>query len=107
MIRRYSFRRSDNFPFVGEETVLLNGSGTTKVTTGSPITSAIVSHAKTMPSSSLKIVSQNVNEHDLEAVGSSNPLQVLFSRESPVIIHSMGIDFSRGNVLRQYSMSVS
>ena len=108
MIRRYSLRRSDNYPFVGTQTAFVSANSSVKVTTGHPITSAIVSHLNAVPSSAMRIISQNIREHDLEAgIVGSNPLNMLFSKSEPVIVHSIGLDFSRGTMARQYELSMT
>jgi hypothetical protein len=42
MIRRYDLRRSDNFPFVGRKSYRCTGDGYLNISTGFPVTSAII-----------------------------------------------------------------
>ena len=105
MQRRYSLKRSDNYPKTGDVTDLLDGSGTLTVETGFPVTSAIVSHATVISSSAMRIVRKEVVEQDLEGGGSSNALNLVLSPTNNVIVHSMGLSFSRGTMLRQYELS--
>jgi len=105
MVRRYNLRRSDNSPFVGQAMDLVTVDGTTKVSTGFPVTSAIVSHVSGVPTSALRIVSETA-EQDLQADVGSSPLNMTFSGSEPIIVHSLGIDFSRGTLLRQFDISV-
>ena len=106
MVRRYNLRRSDNSPFVGQALELVTVDGTVKVDTGFPVTSAIVSHVSGVPTSALRVVSETL-EKDLQSDAMSSPLEMSFSCEEPMIIHSMGIDFSRGNVSRQIDITVT
>ena len=106
MVRRYNLRRSDNSPFVGQALELVTVDGTVKVDTGFPVTSAIVSHVSGVPTSALRIVSETL-EKDLQSAAMSSPLELAFSCTEPMIIHSMGIDFSRGTVSRQVNITVT
>ena len=55
MRRRYSLRRSDNAPAVGERAAVVSGSGEIEITTGFPVTSAIISHIASSPTNALSI----------------------------------------------------
>ena len=90
MIRRYTLRRSDNAPKTGERGALVSGEGTLTVTTGFQTTSAIVSHVSSMVSSRLPVVREHVRDWDIVQA----PLNYVFQKDEPTLIHTIALDFN-------------
>ena len=93
MNRRFSLRRSDNYPFTGTHTASTSGDGSFLVTTGKPITSAHVSHTVAYGvGASTSLV---CDESTVELVGGN--LDYTFSPSSTVAVQQVELEFSRGN----------
>jgi len=101
MKRRYSLKRSDNYPVTTTGVQPITGDGSFKITTGFPVTSALITHAAAFGSTT---ASQNVILYEDEKNLEEGPLLYNFHADEPTIIQQMELRFSRHSTLRDYQM---
>lgn len=78
MRRRYDLGKSDNFPFTGRMTYVASGTGTLTVSTGFPVTSAIVTFA-TLPLADLTTAdASSSSSSSSEGVAAGLPLPRIY-----------------------------
>src|ERR1035437_8624276 len=101
MIKRYNLTRSDNFAKTGISTNIVSGTGTFKVTTDFPTSSAIITNTKTYsyPTTNLSLYEK---EYDFEA----GQMNFSFSPPSTIILDQIELIFSRGYDATQRDYSV-
>ena len=99
MKRRYDLTKSDNYPKTDIFTTVVSGSGTFKVLTGFPTSSAIITNTKTYSNPG----SANMSLFSKEYVLDDAPMNFSFLPQSTVFLDQIELTFSRhSSTLRDF-----
>lgn len=76
MIRRYDLRRSDNYMYTGRISMISGSSGTVKVYTGFPVTSATVNFATIPWPDTENLFSSSSSSSDIDSSSSESSVDI-------------------------------